>query len=96
VRRVCPVAEKSQKQRYSAVPVGHFPPNQTLVSAEDQLTESPTSVVSRPAFDEAQRLTRGRNSLAEALKFPANYLQADSFLSFVLRRQICLFSVRRE
>ena len=31
-------------------------------------------VVSWPAFDEAQRLTRGRNSLAEALKFPANYV----------------------
>jgi ABC transporter substrate binding protein len=49
-------------------------------------------VVSRPALDETQCPTRGRNSLAEALKFPANCLQADSFRSFVLRRQICLFS----
>ena len=34
------VAEKGPKQRYSVAPVGPFPPNQTLVSAEDQLTES--------------------------------------------------------
>src|SRR4030095_2838824 len=35
-------------------------------------------VVSWPAFDEAQRLTRGRNSPAEASKFPANCLQTHS------------------